>query len=297
MKILLLGKDGQLGWELQRSLSPLCELIALGRSGPEAVDFTSLSALEARVRAVAPDVIVNAAAYTAVDRAEFEKREAYLINAEAPGVLAHVARDLGSYLVHYSTDYVFDGSGSDPRREDAKTGPLNYYGETKLIGEKNISASRCKYLIFRTSWVYATRGENFAKTILRLANERDRLQIINDQIGTPTGADLLADVTAHALRTAISNNSLLGTYHVTAAGETSWYDYARHVLSIARAAGVSLKVSDSEVVAVSSSDFTSAAARPANSRLDTRKLQERFNMYLPEWQFGVNRMLAEILQN
>ena len=202
MKILLLGKNGQVGWELQRSLATLGEVVALDfdSAGPWRADFTQPDLLAAVVRELRPYVIVNAAAHTAVDKAESEPDVARLINATAPGVLAREAAAQGAWLVHYSTDYVFDGSGNAPRAEDAPTGPLSVYGRTKLEGEQLIRGSGCQHLILRTSWVYAARGGNFAKTMLRLAAERDALSVIDDQVGAPTGADLLADVTAHALR-------------------------------------------------------------------------------------------------
>ena len=235
MKILLFGKNGQAGWELQRSLAPLGELIAVDFDSQDLCgDFTHLDGIAQTVRIVSPDVIVNAAAHTAVDKAEGEPERVRVINALAPATLAREAGKLGAWLVHYSTDYVFDGSGSKPRVETDPTGPLNVYGQTKLEAESAISESGCRHLIFRTSWVFAARGGNFAKTMLRLAQERDRLTIIEDQIGAPTGADLLADVTAHAIRAAVKRPNVSGLYHLVAAGETSWYGYARFVLNCAR---------------------------------------------------------------
>ncbi len=296
MKILLLGKDGQVGWELQRALAPLGEVIALDRGSPAPLvaDFSQPERLAATVRAIAPDVIVNAAAHTAVDKAESEPALARTINAEAPAVLAREAAARGAWLVHYSTDYVFDGSGSAPRDEEAPTGPLNVYGQTKLEGEQAIRASGCLHLILRTSWVYGARGGNFARTMLRLAREREGLRVIADQIGAPTGADLLADLTAHMIRAARNDVSLSGTYHAAAAGETSWYGYANHVVAFARAAGVALKVAEGAIEAVPSSAFPTPARRPLNSRLATGKLRERFDVSLPDWRQGVDRMLAEI---
>ena len=297
MRILLLGKNGQVGWELQRSLAPLGELIALDfdSPGPLTADFSRPESLAATVRSVAPDIIVNAAAHTAVDRCESELDLARAINATAPGVLAREAQASGAWLVHYSTDYVFDGSGSTPWVEDAPTGPLSVYGQTKLEGEHAIRASGCRHLLFRTSWVYAARGGNFAKTMLALAAQRERLTVIDDQIGAPTGADLLADLTAHALRSALVRPELQGTYHAVAAGQTSWHGYAFHVIEQARAAGVALKVAADAIVPVPTSAFPTPARRPANSRLDTRKLQSSFALTLPQWQSGVDRMLAETL--
>ncbi len=293
MKILLLGKNGQLGWELQRALAPLGELVALDRH--EGGDLGDSDALRATVRRVAPDVIVNAAAYTAVDKAESEPEAARQINALATGVLADEARALGALLVHYSTDYVFDGSGSDWRFEDAPTGPLSVYGKTKLEGEQAIAASGCDALVLRTSWVYAARGGNFAKTMLRLAAEREQLKVVADQIGAPTGADLLADITAHAIRATLQDRALCGIYHAVASGETSWHQYARHVLTRARDKGLALKVQPEQVEPLPSSAYPTPAPRPLNSRLDNHKLQDRFGLVLPHWQAGVDRLLEEIL--
>ncbi len=297
MKILLLGKNGQVGWELQRSLAPLGEVVALDfdSPGPLKADFSKPESLAATVQAVAPDVIVNAAAHTAVDKAESEPELARAINAEAPAVLAREAAARGAWLLHYSTDYVFDGSGSTPRDEEAATGALNVYGRTKLEGEEAIRASGCRHLLLRTSWVYGARGGNFARTMLKLAQEREALKVIADQIGAPTGADLLADLSAHMIRAARADASLAGTYHTVAAGETSWHGYASHVIAFARAAGVALKVGEGAVEAVPTSAFPTPAKRPLNSRLDTRKLRERFGVTLPDWRAGVERMLTEIL--
>ncbi|WP_428419975.1 dTDP-4-dehydrorhamnose reductase [Methylibium sp.] len=296
MRILLLGKNGQLGWELQRALAPLGELTALDRhSAPHGADFNRPDTLAATVQALRPDVIVNAAAHTAVDQAESEPDLARAINATAPGVLAHAAAALGATLVHYSTDYVFDGSGGTPRTEDAPTGPLGVYGASKLEGEQAIRASGCRHLILRTSWVYAARGGNFAKTMLRLAAEREQLTVIDDQIGAPTGADLLADVTAHAVRSVQQQPSLAGTYHAVAAGETSWHGYASFVIEWARAHGHPVKVAPEAIRPVPTTAFPTPARRPHNSRLDTRKLQAAFGLRLPPWQDGVERLLTEVL--
>ena len=297
MKILLLGKNGQVGWELQRSLAPLGDVVALDHDGAPGLsgDFAHPESLAATVRDVAPDLIVNAAAHTAVDKAESEPDLARAINALAPGVLAREAAALGALLVHYSTDYVFDGSGNAPWVEDAPTGPLSVYGATKREGEQLIRDSGCRHLIFRTSWVYAARGGNFAKTMLKLAAERDALTIIDDQYGAPTGAELLADVTAHAARMTLASPELAGTYHLAAGGETTWHGYARHVIEFARAKGQPIKVAPDAIRPVPTSAFPTPARRPANSRLDTRKLQGAFGLVLPDWQKGVERMLNEIL--
>jgi dTDP-4-dehydrorhamnose reductase len=297
MKILLFGKGGQVGWELQRSLAPLGELVALGTDSRELCgDFTDPEGIAQTVRAVAPDIIVNAAAYTAVDKAESEPELARTINTLAPGDLAKEAKRSGAWLIHYSTDYVFDGSGDKPWLENDPTGPLSVYGKTKLEGEDAIRATGCQHLIFRTSWVYAARGGNFAKTMLKLAQERDSLTVINDQIGAPTGADLLADVTAHAIRTALQRPDVGGLYHLVAGGHTSWYDYALHVLDFARQNGIDLKTPQQAVKTVVTSDYPTAAQRPLNSRLSTDKLKIAFNLQLPVWQAGVERMLTEILE-
>ncbi|MBX3606809.1 MAG: dTDP-4-dehydrorhamnose reductase [Piscinibacter sp.] len=292
MKVLLLGRNGQVGWELQRSLAVLGDVVAWGR---DQADLASPAALAEAVRKAAPDVIVNAAAYTAVDRAESEPELARTINAEAPAALAREAARRGAWLLHYSTDYVFDGSGHLPWTEEAPTGPLGVYGRTKLEGEAAIRASGCQLLILRTSWVYGTRGGNFARTMLRLAQERDRLKVVNDQFGVPTGADLLADLSAHLLRSVQSRPELGGTYHAAPAGETNWHAYARHVIGFARSAGVPIKVADDAIEAVPTEGFPTAATRPRNSRLDTRKLRDTFGLALPGWQAGVDRMLAEVL--
>ena len=294
MKILLFGKGGQVGWELQRSLAPLGQVVALdfdsvGLCG----DFANPAGLAETIRQLAPDVIVNAAAHTAVDKAESEPALARTINALAPGVLADEAQKLGAWLVHYSTDYVFNGSGDCPWLESDATAPLSVYGQTKLEGEHAVA--RCaKHLIFRTSWVYAARGANFAKTMLRLARERDQLKVISDQIGAPTGAELLADVTAHVLRAVQTRPELAGLYHLAAGGETSWHGYAQFVIDHARRVGQPIRVSPEAIIAIPTRDYPTPAQRPLNSRLDTGKLQAAFSLSLPEWQSGVERMLDEI---
>ena len=295
MKILLLGKNGQVGWELQRALAPLGEVVALDRRTLPAADLSDPESLAAIVRDVRPDAIVNAAAHTAVDKAESEAALARAVNTTAPAVLAREAAALGAWLVHYSTDYVFDGSGTAPWTESAPVAPLSVYGQTKADGEAAIRLSGCRHLVFRTSWVYAARGGNFAKTMLRLARERDRLTVVADQFGAPTGADLIADVTAHALRTAVSRPEVSGTYHLVAAGETSWHGYARHVIEHARAAGQDLRVPANAIEPVPTSAFPTPARRPANSRLDTTRLRNTFGLTLPSWQSGVDRLLAEVL--
>jgi dTDP-4-dehydrorhamnose reductase len=297
MKILLLGKNGQVGWELQRSLASLGELVAPGRDDADLCgDLSNLDGLARTVQTVRPDVIVNAAAHTAVDRAESEPELAHTLNALAPGVLAQEAAKIGAWLVHYSTDYVFDGSGSRPWSETDAPAPLSVYGRSKLEGERLIQAACPQHLIFRTSWVYAARGGNFAKTMLRLAQERERLTVINDQFGAPTGAELIADVTAHALRQCLRQPADAGLYHLAASGETTWHGYANQVLDLAKLIESTIKIRATEVAPVPSSAFATAAQRPLNSRLDCQKLQAKFEITLPNWAGGVERMMREVCE-
>ncbi len=312
MKILLFGKGGQVGWELQRSLAPLGELVALDFDSTEYCgDFTNLEGLQATVRAIRPDVIVNSGAHTAVDKAESEPELVRTINALAPAALAQVAIASGAWLVHYSTDYVFDGSGSTPWLETDTPAPLSVYGRTKLEGEQLIQASGCQHLIFRTSWVYGARGGNFAKTMLKLAQEREILKVIDDQIGAPTGAELLADVTAHAIRQALTSASsgsdnvslsnsispaISGIYNLVASGEVSWFGYAKEVVALVNNTKFATNLVVKSIDAVPSSAFPSAAQRPLNSRLNTAKLQATFNLKLPHWKTGVARMLTEYIE-
>lgn len=297
MRILLLGADGQVGWELRRALAPLGEVIALGRceaSQGLTADLADIEGIGTTVRTTAPQAIVNAAAYTAVDRAEREPETARAVNAQAPAALAHEAGRLGAWLVHYSTDYVFDGSGDRPWREDDPTASLNVYGASKLEGETAIRDSGCRHLILRTSWVYSARRHNFIRTMLRLGREHENLDVVADQFGAPTGADLIADVTAHTMKAACSDPEQGGTYHLAAAGETSWCDYARFVFEHARREGETLRIRPKAVRAVPSEAFPTAAARPRNSRLDTDKLEATFGLRMPPWEQGVARCIAEI---
>jgi dTDP-4-dehydrorhamnose reductase len=295
MKILLLGKDGQVGWELQRALAPLGELVAFDR---HEADFTAPESLRSLVRTQRPDVIVNAAAYTAVDKAESDEAAARLVNAASPGVLAEEAAALGAWLVHYSTDYVFDGAKEGAWVETDATNPLSVYGRTKCEGEERIRASGARHLILRTSWVFAPRGGNFAKTMLRLAKERDALNVVADQHGAPTGAELLADVTALALHRisllGADARTLSGTYHLAASGSTTWHAYAQHVLAQARGHGAVLKAGPEQVLPIAASAFPTPAVRPANSRLDSSKFCTSFGLVLPDWRVHVNRLIAEL---
>jgi dTDP-4-dehydrorhamnose reductase len=295
MKILLLGKNGQVGWELQRSLAPLGELIALDRHPVDGLsgDLSDLDALRATIRKVKPDVIVNAAAYTAVDKAESETELADRVNGQASQVMAEEAASLGAWLIHYSTDYVFSGEGLTPWQETDAVAPVNHYGASKLTGEQAIIASGCKHLIFRTSWVYGARGNNFAKTMLRLAKDRDTLSVIADQIGAPTGADLIADVTALAVQQVQLRPELAGLYHLAASGEVSWHGYASHVIGFAKANGEELAVTT--INPIDTTAYPTPARRPLNSRLNTQKLRGNFSLHLPDWQSGVTRMLMEVL--
>ena len=297
MNILLLGKGGQVGWELQRSLAVLGTVTALDFDSQEHCgDFSNPEGVRATVRALKPDVIVNAAAHTAVDKAESEPEWARLLNATTPGVLAEEAARLGAWLVHYSTDYVFDGSGSRPWQETDTPAPLSVYGRTKWEGEQAIQQSGCQHLILRTSWVYAARGGNFAKTMLRLAQERERLTVIDDQWGAPTSAELLADVTAHAIRHLQQRPQGGGLYHCAAAGETNWHSYAKYVLALASQAPAAIKIKATDIAPIPTSAYPTPAQRPHNSRLDCSKLQTTFGLTLAPWQQGVARMLTEFLE-
>jgi dTDP-4-dehydrorhamnose reductase len=300
MRLLLLGAAGQVGWELQRALAPLGEVATVVRQtppGPRAVqlDLAQSDMIEPALAAWRPDVIVNAAAYTEVDKAEKEPEVARAVNALAPAAMAQYAARSGALLVHYSTDYVFDGSGQRPWHEDDAPAPLNQYGHSKLAGERAIAQSGCRHLILRTSWVYAARGKNFAKTMLKLAQEREMLKVVDDQWGAPTGADLIADITAHAIRAVLHQPTLCGTYHCVADGETTWYGYAKQVIAQARLAGLDIRVADDAIQAVPSTAFPTPARRPQNSRLDTTRLHQCLGLCLPHWQTGVTRLVDELV--
>ena len=292
MTVLLIGANGQLGWALRRSLAPLGPLTALTR---EQLDLSDAAAVHRCVLALKPRVVVNAAAYTAVDRAEQEPALAHAVNAQAPEAMADAAAQLGALLVHYSTDYVFRGDGESARSEDAATGPRNVYGHSKLAGETAVRASGARHLLLRTSWVYAARGQNFPRTMLRLAQEREQLRVVADQIGAPTGADLIADVTAHAIRAVERDAADLGTYHLVAAGETSWHGLASFVIEQARALRPDLPWKTRSIEPIASIDYPTPAQRPLNSRLDGSRLATAFGLQLPDWRDGVRHMLSDCL--
>lgn len=296
-RILLLGVNGQLGWELQRALSPLGSLITCDRRQADLEDLTRLRVLVQEVR---PSLIVNAAAYTAVDKAESERERAFKVNAQAVGLLAEQANQLNARLVHYSTDYVFDGAATQSYCENDQTAPLNVYGQSKLAGEQVVHDSGCSYLIFRTSWVYASRGANFAKTMLRLAGEREELRVVADQVGAPTSAELIADISAqiiYALSRRDDAEALSGIYHLTASGETSWCEYARFVIEESKRIGVPLRTEPERVLPIKTQDYPLPARRPLNSRLNTDKLRSLFGLNLPHWEFHMRRMLVELARS
>jgi len=295
MKIALFGKDGQVGWELQRSLSIVGDVCATEQ---DELDFERPDSLRDWIRRYRPDAIVNAAAYTAVDQAESEPEKAKRINTEAVGIMAEEARHLNAWLVHYSTDYVFDGTKPAPYEEEDKTNPLSVYGRTKWEGEEAIRSCHDRHLIFRTSWVFASRGKNFMKTMLRLAKERKTLNIVADQWGAPTSAELLADVTALALHRVINIDQashLRGTYHLVAAGETNWHEYARYVLTVAQEGGVALKAAPQAVMPISTDAYPLPAKRPKNSRLSVAKVTQAFGVRLPDWQYHIRRCVDELI--
>lgn len=305
MKILLFGQNGQVGWELQRSLAPLGEIVSLdSKSTSFCGDLTNLKGLTETIRAVKPNVIVNAAAYTAVDKAESDVETCRLMNSTAVGVLAEESKRLGARLIHYSTDYVFSGAGDKPYVETDATGPLSVYGQTKLEGENAISASGCSHLIFRTSWVYAARGNNFVKTILRLARERETLSIVADQFGAPTSAELIADVTAHALyhESGHEFGKGDGTYHLCASGVSNWHEFAQFIvqfsqdLLITKGEPRPFKTSVDKIAAIPTTAYPLPAKRPLNSRLNTVKLETAFGLSLPPWRKSVARVLTEIIE-
>ena len=290
MKLLLLGGNGQVGRELRRSLLPLGELVVATRDGGDAdaaADFDAPASLAALIEQTAPEVVVNAAAYTAVDKAETDAAAAFRINAEAPAAIAQACVDTGALLVHYSTDYVFDGNATRPYREDDATAPLGVYGASKLAGEQAIRASGARHAILRTAWVYAAHGRNFLLTMLRLANERDELRVVADQIGAPTPAAWIADATAEIVRRGVVAS---GTWHLVADGETSWHGFAEAIVDDAHALGLIAR--KPRVVAIPTADYPTPARRPAYSVLDTTRLQRDFGVAPPDWRDGLRRTLA-----
>jgi dTDP-4-dehydrorhamnose reductase len=300
VNILLFGAGGQVGRALRRALAPLGTVTALTRADREPEvwgDLAEPEGVSRTIRRLRPDVVVNAAAYTAVDRAEEERALAFRVNAEAVEAIARACADVGAWLVHYSTDYVFDGSGASPRREGDPVDPLNAYGESKLAGEQALARGLDRHLIFRTSWVYAATGANFLRTMLRLAGERDALQVVDDQIGAPTGADLIADVTAHALRSVVPADAQgqAGIYHLVARGETSWHDYARRVIERARAGGRPIAVSADAIRPVPTTAFPTPARRPLNSRLAVDRIERAFGLRMPAWTEGVDAVVDELV--
>lgn len=293
MKILLFGKDGQLGFELQRSLGVLGEVLAPARAQ---CDLAEDAAVRALVRQVCPDVIVNAAAYTAVDRAESDRAAAFAVNADGPRILGEEAARCGALVLHFSTDYVFSGDKNRPYTEQDQPGPLNVYGLSKLEGERALAQVCPRHLILRTSWVLGVHGHNFARTVLRLASERESFGVVADQVGAPTSAALLADLSAHLLRRHAGEGAgfPFGLFHATAGGETSWCDYARFVIDQAAAAGLALKAGAASVRALDTAGYPTAAQRPHNSRLDTARFRETFGLRLPPWEEGVKHVLRQL---
>ncbi len=293
MKILLTGCNGQVGWELARTLLPLGEVVALNR---EQADFSDLEKLRKTVQTIRPDVIVNAAAYTAVDKAETERELAFLINTQAVEVLAQEAKSLNALLIHYSTDYVFDGIKDAPYHENDVTNPLNVYGESKLAGEQAIQVNGADYLILRTTWVFASRGQNFVKSILRLATEREELNIVADQIGAPTWARLIAETTAHILKQAqqerVTKTFTSGIYNLTSSGETSWHGFAEKIVELARLQNYEFK--NRVINPIPTSAYPLPAKRPANSRLSTERLTQRFGLIMPTWEEILKLCLEEL---
>ena len=298
-RILITGVNGQVGFELTRALAPLGEILPIARDQLDLIDDLAITKL---LNELQPDVIVNPAGYTAVDKAESDEQTAYAVNAGAPAVMAKWVNDHEALLVHYSTDYVFDGEKATAYLEEDEVNPQSVYGSSKQQGEAAIAAATARHIILRTSWVFGAYGNNFLKTMLRLASERDALSIVNDQIGAPTSAALIADVTAHIVRDYLAFGEefieeCCGIFHLAAAGETSWHGYAQHVIELAEKSGMVLKIKASDVKGIPSSAYPTPAKRPANSRLDTEKLQAVFDLQLPNWQDGVNHAFAMIQNN
>ena len=294
MKILLLGKNGQVGWELQRSLTPLGEVISLDRNGLNqwCGDLSKPDQIYQTIVDIAPNVVVNASAYTAVDLAETEQDMANLINHVTVGKIAEACAQIKALLVHYSTDYVFDGEGTSILNETDALKPLNVYGQTKALGEQAIQNAQCNYLIFRTSWVFAQKGKNFLKTMLALSQQREELSIIDDQIGAPTSAELIADVSAHAIVQTLRDQTKIGIYHLVASGETSWFEYASYIFEQAKNLGVNLAIQ--QVNPIPTAAYPTPAKRPHNSRLNNQKIQHAFQVHLPDWKVHVQRTVVEV---
>ena len=294
MRILLLGKNGQLGWELQRSLAPLGEVISLDRNGLKqwCGDLSNPDQIYKTILEIAPNVVVNASAYTAVDLAETEQNVADMVNHVAVGKIAEACVQIKALFVHYSTDYVFDGNGINAFNESDLLKPLNVYGQTKALGEQAIQNAQCNYLIFRTSWVFAQKGKNFLKTMLALSQQREELSIIDDQIGAPTSAELIADVSAHAIVQTLRDQTKIGIYHLVASGETSWFEYANYIFEQAKNLGVNLSIQ--QVNPIPTAAYPTPAKRPHNSRLNNQKIQHAFQIYLPDWKVHVQRTVVEV---
>ena len=294
MKILLTGASGQIGFELRRSLAPIGDIFAPSR---HELDLSNEASIRQVVRRTRPDLIINPAAYTAVDKAESNRDLAFTINADAPRILGEEALKLDAAVIHFSTDYVFDGSKEGAYKELDAANPRSVYGASKLAGEVELQAATYKHLILRTSWVVSAHGNNFAKTMLRLASERNNLGVVSDQVGSPTSAALLADLTTLLVRQQLemADDFPYGLYHAAASGITNWHSYACYVIERARAAGYPIKVSPDDIKAIRTEDYPTPAARPANSHLDTSKFQETFGLRLPEWNHGVDHILDQIL--
>ncbi|MFJ4195313.1 dTDP-4-dehydrorhamnose reductase [Pseudomonas sp. NPDC089534] len=295
-KIVLFGSNGQVGWELQSSLPLLGNLAVCDRSKVDLSDFDAVSAYLEQER---PDIIVNAAAYNAVDQAETSEEDAQRINHDLVKVLADYAAGKSAWLVHYSTDYVFDGASERPYAETDVTNPLNAYGRSKAQGEQAVVASGCNHLLLRTSWVYSARGRNFAKTILRLAETKTEFSVVDDQTGAPTSASLVADITTLCLYQVLNSSNpeaLSGTYHAVASGHASWYEYARYLVSEAVGLGIPLSCTEHDIRAVSCSEYPTKAVRPKNSRLDNSKIQNAFNICIPDWKINIKRTLSDMVR-
>ena len=295
-RFFITGANGQLGFELRRALAPLGEVVACAR---DTCDLSNPDSIRAALRAAKPDVIFSAGAYTAVDKAESEPELARAVNATAPGILGEEAAKLGALVIHYSTDYVFDGAKPSAYREEDATNPLGVYGKTKLEGENALAAATDAHLIFRTSWVFGAHGKNFLKTILRLASSRDELRIVADQFGAPTGAALLADASTHIAARYLRDgrgNFPFGLYHLAASGETSWHGFAQHIVAKATTANFKLQATPQGILPITTSEYPTPAARPANSRLDTSKFRTAFGLHLPDWKHGVDQVLDVLLE-